>query len=143
VAPALREVAVESNAARVFSAGLIGGQFHMVIFLTGSGARALITTAEKVYSRKLLCAALEKVQVVARGPKPLSVLNEWGLKANVVPPEPNTWREILQILDDDANLQSVRGLRIAVQEYGTPCTEAPSPRRPQETSRKLRSIAEE
>lgn len=123
VAPALREVPLESNQAQAFSAGLIGGQFHMVIFLTGSGARALIATVENIYPRELLIAALQKVQVVARGPKPVSVLSELGVKANLVAPEPNTWREILQVLDSDANPQSVRGLRVAVQEYGTPCTE--------------------
>ena len=122
VAPALREVSIESNQAQAFSAGLIGGQFHMVIFLTGSGTRALTTTVENMYSRELLCAALRKVQVVVRGPKPVSVLNELGVKANLVAPEPNTWREVLQVLDSDANPQSVRGLRVAVQEYGTPCT---------------------
>ncbi len=123
VAPALREVPLESSQTQAFAAGLIGGQFQMVVFLTGSGARALITIVENAYSREHLCAALQKMQVVARGPKPVSVLNELGVKANLVAPEPNTWREVLQVLDSDANPQSVRGLRVAVQEYGTPCTE--------------------
>jgi len=43
VVPALREVPLASSETQTFSAGLIGGQFHMVVFLTGSGARALIT----------------------------------------------------------------------------------------------------
>jgi uroporphyrinogen-III synthase len=51
------------------------------------------------------------------------VLSELGVKPSLVAPEPNTWREILQVLDSDANPQSVRGLRVAVQEYGTPCPE--------------------
>jgi uroporphyrinogen-III synthase len=123
VAPALREVALDSSETQAFSAALIGGQFQMVVFLTGSGARALITIVENAYSRELLLAALQKVQVVARGPKPASVLNELGVNADLVAPEPHTWREVLQVLDSDANQQSVRGLRIAVQEYGTPCTE--------------------
>lgn len=123
VAPALREVSIEPNETLAFSAGLISGQFHTVIFLTGSGARALVGTVENAYSRELLRAALQKMQVVARGPKPASVLNELGVKANLVAPEPNTWREVLQVLDSDANPQSVRGLRVAVQEYGIPCTE--------------------
>ena len=123
VVPALREVPLASSETQTFSAGLIGGQFHMVVFLTGSGARALITIVENAYSRELLCAALQQMQVVARGPKPVSVLNELGMKANLVAPEPNTWREVLQVLDSDANPQSVRGLRVAVQEYGAPCNE--------------------
>src|SRR6266478_852226 len=123
VAPALREVPLESSAALAFSAGLISGQFHVVIFLTGSGTRALIAAVESQYPRELLSAALQRVRVVARGTKPVSVLSELGVKADLVAPEPNTWREILQVLDSDANPQSVRGLRVAVQEYGTPCTE--------------------
>ena len=123
VAPALREVPLNPSQSQAFSAKLIGGQFHMVVFLTGSGARALISSVENTYSRELLLAALQKVQVVARGPKPVSVLNELGVKPNLVAPEPNTWREVLQVLDSDANPRSVRGLRVAVQEYGTPCAE--------------------
>lgn len=123
VASSLREVPLNPSQSQAFSAGLIGGQFHMIVFLTGSGARGLITTIENAYSRELLCAALQKMQVVARGPKPVSALNELGVKANLVAPEPNTWREVLQVLDSDANPRSVRGLRVAVQEYGTPCTE--------------------
>lgn len=123
VAPALREVPLDATKTQAFSAGLIGGQFHMVVFLTGSGARTLIGTVENAYSRELLCTALQKIQVVARGPKPAAVLSELGVKANLVAPEPNTWRELLQVLDSNANPQSVRGLRVAVQEYGTPCPE--------------------
>jgi len=123
VAPALREVSIEPSEALAFSAGLISGQFHVVIFLTGSGTRALIAAVESQYPRELLSAALQRARVVARGPKPVSVLSELGVKPGLVAPEPNTWREILQVLDSDANPQSVRGLRVAVQEYGTPCTE--------------------
>jgi uroporphyrinogen-III synthase len=123
VAPALREVPLDATQTQAFSAGLIGGQYHMMVFLTGSGARTLLATVENAYSRELLCTALQKMQVVARGPKPAAVLSELGVTANLVAPEPNTWREVLQVLDSDANPQSVRGLRVAVQEYGTPCTE--------------------
>jgi len=60
-------------------------------------------------------AALGKVQLVARGPKPIGALKELGLQAAVTVPEPNTWREILSTLDADVDLQ---GKRIAIQEYG-------------------------
>jgi len=33
-------------------------------------------------------------------------------------PEPNTWRELLRALDDNAAAFPLQGLRIAVQEYG-------------------------
>ncbi len=80
VAPALREVSIEPSEALAFSAGLISGQFHVVIFLTGSGTRALIAAVESQYPRELLSAALQRVRVVARGTKPVSVLSELGVK---------------------------------------------------------------
>jgi uroporphyrinogen-III synthase len=123
VAPALREVRLESNCqALAFAAGLMDEQFDMVIFLTGAGIRAIVGSIESAYPRERVVAALRRVQVVARGPKPVSVLNELGLKPNLVAPEPNTWREILRVLDDMVGPKLLRGMRIAVQEYGVPCT---------------------
>jgi uroporphyrinogen-III synthase len=123
VAPALREVRLESNRqALEFAAGLVDEQFDMVIFLTGAGIRGLVGSIEGAYPRERLIAALRRVQVVARGPKPASVLNEIGAKPDLVAPEPNTWREILRALDDAIGPERLRGLRIAVQEYGVPCT---------------------
>ncbi len=123
VAPAMREVKIESNSqALAFAAGLMDGQFDMVIFLTGAGIRGLVGAVENLYPRADLRTALGQVQVVARGPKPSSVLNEIGVKPNLVAPEPNTWREILRALDDRAGPKQLRGMRVAVQEYGVPCT---------------------
>lgn len=123
VVPALREVPRESAEALAFATGLIGGRFDMVIFLTGSGTRALFGAAERSYPRELLCDALRRVQVLARGPKPVSALRELGVTPSFVAPEPNTWREILCVLDDHARSRPFKGMRVAVQEYGTPCTE--------------------
>lgn len=123
VAPAMREVKLESNSqALSFAAGLISAQFDMVIFLTGAGIRGLVGSVEHEYPRADLRTALGKVQVVARGPKPSSVLNEFGIKPNMVAPEPNTWREILRVLDEFAGPKQLHGMRVAVQEYGVPCT---------------------
>ena len=41
-----------------------------------------------------------------------------GLKPHITVPEPNTWRDILQTLDD-CKPEGLSGLRIAIQEYGT------------------------
>jgi uroporphyrinogen-III synthase len=66
---------------------------------------------------------------VPRGPKPLAVLRELKITPWVTVPEPNTWRELLTALDQKVagDLQvsghasaSLRGQRIAVQEYGKP-----------------------
>jgi uroporphyrinogen-III synthase len=55
--------------------------------------------------------------VVARGPKPVGVLRELGVKPWVVAPEPNTWRELLAALDAAAP-EGLPGTQVAVQEYG-------------------------
>jgi uroporphyrinogen-III synthase len=123
VAPALREVRLESNRqALEFGEGLMHEHFDMVIFLTGAGIRGLASSIETAYPRTALIGALRRVRVVARGPKPASALNEMGIKPDLVAPEPNTWREILRVLDDEIGPERLRGLRIAVQEYGVPCT---------------------
>lgn len=123
VAPAMREVAVESPEALEFAAGLLAGKFDLVIFLTGAGLRALIKAVEHTYPREQLVAALQRVPVVARGAKPVSALRELGIKPALVAPEPNTWRELLRVLDDAGASQPIKGAQIAVQEYGVPSKE--------------------
>ncbi|MBZ5661618.1 MAG: uroporphyrinogen-III synthase [Acidobacteriia bacterium] len=123
VAPAMREVKLESDSqALSFAAGLMDGQFDLVIFLTGAGIRGLMAAIENVHARTELRAALGRAQVMARGPKPAAVLSEIGVKPNLVAPAPNTWREVLRALDDFGGSRKLKGLRIAVQEYGVPCT---------------------
>ena len=80
--------------------------------------RALAGVAETLGPREEYAAALRRVRVVARGPKPVAALRELGVTPNVSAPEPNTWRELLHALDAEAASQPTRGLRIAVQEYG-------------------------
>ncbi|GAC1701335.1 MAG: hypothetical protein NVS9B4_04420 [Candidatus Acidiferrum sp.] len=124
VAPALREMPLESNhQALAFASQLIERKFDMVIFLTGAGIRALVRAVESTYPRDRLIAALKEVQVVARSSKPLTALTELGVKPAFVAPEPNTWREILRVLDGNASSTALNGMRVAVQEYGVPCTE--------------------
>src|SRR5260370_13557123 len=74
VAPAMREVPLESNKeALAFAAALLAGEFDVVIFLTGVGARALLSVVETAYKRGDYIAALQGVNVVARRPQPLAV----------------------------------------------------------------------
>jgi uroporphyrinogen-III synthase len=119
VAPALREIPLASNVkALEFVSALIEGRFDMVILLTGVGTRALVGIAEGTGQREPFLAALRRVAVVARGPKPLAVLRDLSVPASIAAPEPNTWRELLAALDDAADRFPVRDRRIAVQEYG-------------------------
>jgi len=96
VAPAMREVPLESNGeALAFAKALFAGEFDMVIFLTGVGTRALLSVVETAYKREDYIAALQRVKVVARGPKPVAALRELGITPAITAPEPNTWRELL------------------------------------------------
>ena len=107
----------ENPDALKFAAGLLGGDFDLVVFLTGVGARLLRQVVETHYSGAEFVEALRKVAVVVRGSKPAAVMREWGVPVAVSVPEPNTWREILAVTEGRPER------RIAVQEYGRPSAE--------------------
>lgn len=116
-APALREIPLESNPeALAFAEALLRGEFDLVILLTGVGTRALLDVVETKHPRAAFIRALSGTKVVARGPKPMSVLREWGVPVWVAVPEPNTWHELLAAID--ATAEPLGGRRVAVQEYG-------------------------
>jgi len=116
VAPSMREIPLQDNTEALrFGERLLAGQFDVVILLTGVGTRTLVAALGTQYALETIKAALTRVSLVARGPKPIAALKELGLTAEIAVPEPNTWRDILQVLD---TRKPVAGLRIAVQEYG-------------------------
>ena len=119
LAPALREVPLESNVAAVqFARALIDGAFDVVVFLTGVGAKTMLSAVEHAHPREEVIAALSRTRVAVRGPKPLAVMREWHVPVWIVAPEPNTWRELVVALDAQAGEQPLQGARVAVQEYG-------------------------
>jgi uroporphyrinogen-III synthase len=119
IAPALREVPLETNAAALdFAAGILLGEYDIVIFLTGGGVRALVDIVGRVYPADEFLEALSRTKIVARGPKPSAVLRELNVPIWVTAPEPNTWREMLTAMDARAAEQSLAAARVAVQEYG-------------------------
>ena len=116
-APAMREVPLSSNLeALKFADALLEGNLHVVIFLTGVGARALSKVLETVHPTEKFFEASRKVSVVARGPKSVAVLREWNVPIAIAAPEPNTWREVLRAIDDSK--LDLRDKHVAVQEYG-------------------------
>ena len=119
VAPSLREVPLESNAeALAFARRLAEGAFDMVILLTGVGTRLLARVAQTIYPIEQFAEMLRRTAVVARGPKPVAVLRELGVPVTLAVPEPNTWRDLLRALDDNAGQLPLAGRRVALQEYG-------------------------
>ena len=120
VAPAMREVPLESNTEALEFARTLSSQgFDMVIFLTGVGARFLVKVAESISLREQFVAGLRRAAIVARGPKPVGVLKELSVAVTLAVPEPNTWRDLLRALDEKGESLPLRGRRVALQEYGS------------------------
>jgi len=120
-APSMREVPLEDNREVVqYLERLEAGDIDIVILMTGVGMRTLVKAASPQRSAEQVAQALRQAKLVVRGPKPIAALREIGLVADVIVPEPNTWKEILATLD--ARLP-VQGRRVAVQEYGVENTE--------------------
>jgi uroporphyrinogen-III synthase len=113
VAPSMREVDLEEHdEAFEFGKRLLGGEFDCVILLTGVGTRLLWKTLLIRYPEAGLKAALQKLTVVVRGPKPSGAIRELGLVPDLQVPEPNTWRELLE------TMRPRQETRLALQEYG-------------------------
>jgi uroporphyrinogen-III synthase len=121
LAPSMQEVPLENNpAVWSFVEELQAGRIALVVFLTGVGARTLLEVIETKLPREEFFAALSKCVIAVRGPKPVAVLREWGVRIDLRAPEPNTWHELLATLESGTEL---RGQTIAVQEYGKPSAE--------------------
>src|SRR5215831_7784471 len=108
VAPAMREVPIAANdAVFQFADRLLAGNFDMMVLLTGVGTRQL----RRVIGDRFV-EGLRHVPIAARGPKPVAALREMALAPAIVAPEPNTWRELLAVLEPRPER------RLALQEYG-------------------------
>jgi len=119
VAPATRDVPIEDHSdANKFIAALRSGELDVVIFLTGVGVRTLSQMAEAVCPREEFVSALSRTAVIARGPKPVAALRELSVPVAAVVPEPNTWRELLHLLDEKKESLPMNGRTVAVQEHG-------------------------
>lgn len=118
VAPSMRETPLEENhSAFAFAENLLQDKYDMILFLTGVGTRALHKLLITKHEESALLNALRRTTRVARGPKPSAALRELGIPADILVPEPNTWRELLTAIEGRA------GKNIAVQEYGRSNTE--------------------
>jgi uroporphyrinogen-III synthase len=118
VAPSMREVPLEQNPeALAFAGRLFAETIDVMILLTGVGTRALAEVIESKHDREAFLSALQKCTIIVRGPKPAAVLREWKVRIDHQVPEPNTWRDLVALLDAKV---PVAGKRVAVQEYGQP-----------------------
>jgi uroporphyrinogen-III synthase len=118
VAPSMREISLDENpAAFTFAEALFAGQVDVMVFMTGVGARTLLDVLQTRYDRSRLFQAFARCSIIVRGPKPAAVLREWKLRIDHRAAEPNTWRELLALFDEQV---PVTQQTVAVQEYGRP-----------------------
>jgi len=118
VAPSMQEIPLSDHPqALAFGETLLSGQIDLVVLLTGVGCRTLFDILETRFSLEAIKDALQKTILVVRGPKPAGVVKSFGLHPQILVPEPNTWRDILQALDASYP-EGLKGMRVAIQEYG-------------------------
>jgi uroporphyrinogen-III synthase len=116
VTPALRELPLQDNSAALkFGVRLTAERIDILILLTGVGTTGLFDLLKSRYPWSSIVAALKQTAIVARGPKPVAALKAFHLQPTLTVPEPNTWVDLISTLDE---YRPVKGLRVAVQEYG-------------------------
>ncbi len=117
VAPALRELPIQDNPdALRFGVRLIEGQVDVLILMTGVGTTALFDILKARHPMSSIMVGVKQTAIVARGPKPVAALKALGITPTLIVPEPNTWVDVVSTLDE---YRPVKGLRVAVQEYGS------------------------
>lgn len=118
-APSMQEIPLAKHPeAFAFAEKLINRQIDVLICMTGVGTRLLLEVLSTRYATQRLIEALGRLTLIARGPKPVAVLKEYGIPITMTVPEPNTWQEIIQMLDVSERSLSVEGKTVAIQEYG-------------------------
>ncbi len=118
VVPAMRELPLATNTACLeFGRRLVGGEFDLVLFLTGVGVRTMMSILETELPRESVLTALRQTSVVARGVKPQGALRELNVSIVATAPEPGTWHEVISTLEGNFG-ERLSSMRMAVQEYG-------------------------
>jgi uroporphyrinogen-III synthase len=114
-APAVRETPRRDlGPARAALDRICAGEIGVIVFLTGVGARAFLELAGPAGQRERLLRALAGMFVCARGPKPVAVLREAGVRIDLTPREPTSD----SLLAELAAARDLGGVGVAVQLYG-------------------------
>lgn len=112
-APSVRELPLEENEPCLqLARDLTADVYDALVLTTGVGAQYLIDAAASIGIERALIEALKRVTTVARGPKPAAVLRQHGAPAKMNVPEPNTWREVADVM------RNLPVRKVAIQEYG-------------------------
>ncbi len=112
--PAVREIPLRDLApALEVLARICRGEVSLIVFLTGVGTRAFFELAAEAGTRDALLRALERMEVAARGPKPVAALHDAGVRIDLTPKEPTSEGLLSALADHDLD-----GKLVAVQLYG-------------------------
>ena len=121
VVSSVREVPLASNREALdFASQLMEGRIDMVILMTGVGVRLLARIVETAYPLDEFVTSLNKIPVIARGPKPAAALRELNVPIAAIVPEPNTWRELLILLDQESTLLPLAQKRLRCRSMAFP-----------------------
>ena len=114
VAPSVAERPLELNTELfVQTDRLMDRAFDMVVMMTAPGLTYWRDAALTRYPTAQFTAALAATAIISRGPKPVVILHQMGLKPALIVPEPNTWREMVPLIATRPER------RIVIQEYGS------------------------
>lgn len=124
-APVLQEnYLTDSPEVRQAVDDVCAGRVAAAIFLTGVGANAMMGIADAMGRQDEFVAALRKINIIARSPKPGRVLRHHQIPIAVMPPEPYTSADLTAALA--ASELPLDGQPVIVQRYGGPDAELPS-----------------
>lgn len=116
LAPCLREVRNEDDEElRERLRALVSAPVDVFVFQTGVGTAALFDLAAEAGVGEPLADVVRGALVVARGPKPLTVLLKLGFRVDRRTDVPHTTDELVALLED----LELDGRRVAVQHYGS------------------------
>ncbi|MPY87099.1 MAG: hypothetical protein GEU99_04175 [Luteitalea sp.] len=114
-APALRERPLDAaSEVAAFCDTLETGGFAAVVFLTGVGANALLSEAERLGRLDTTLEALRGAMTVCRGPKPVARLARQNVPTSIAVPEPHTTAEVIKALES----LDLSGQRLGLVHYG-------------------------
>lgn len=94
---------------------IVGGECEYAVFMTGPGVFLLMTRAEQLGVQGELVDRLNHVFVVARSQKPQKVLERYGVRVSLVPPDNTAEGIAAEMVKRD-----LRGKRVAILWHGAP-----------------------
>lgn len=114
LAPCLREVRSDDRDALTAALGRVAVEApDLAIFQTGVGTVALFDLAADLGLGDMLAERLAASTVLARGPKPLSVLHRRGVRVDLRTAEPHTTADVIAMIDSRSSPRTV-----LLQHYG-------------------------